>query len=87
MSKKRILKISYKMANKKLVRSNNKVIAGVCAGIAEYFDVDSTMIRICYAALTIFSAGFPGVLLYIIMLILMPPTDGKNNIEDAEIVK
>ena len=66
------------MANKKLVRSNNKVIAGVCAGIAEYFDVDPTMIRICYAALTIFSAGFPGVLLYIIMLILMPPSDGKT---------
>jgi phage shock protein C len=62
------------MAEKKLVRSANKILAGVCGGIAEYFDIDPTLVRICYAALTIFSAGFPGVLLYIIMLILMPQT-------------
>jgi len=61
------------MANeKKLVRSANKVLAGVCGGLAEYFDLDPTLVRVCYAALTLFTAGFPGVLLYIIMLILMP---------------
>lgn len=59
-------------AEKKLTRSTNKVLGGVCGGIAEYFDVDPTMVRICYAALSVFSAGFPGVLLYIIMLLLMP---------------
>ena len=64
------------MATKKLTRSTNKVLAGVCGGIAEYFEVDATLIRIAYAALTIFSAGFPGVLLYIIMLLLMP--EGKD---------
>ena len=65
------------MANgKKLVRSNNKIIAGVCGGIAEYFDVDPTLIRVIYAALTLFTAGFPGVLLYIIMMLLMPQSDG-----------
>ena len=57
---------------KKLTRSTNKVLAGVCGGIAEYFDIDPTLVRICYAALSIFTAAFPGVLLYIIMLILMP---------------
>ena len=57
---------------KKLTRSTNKVLAGVCGGIAEYFEIDPTLVRVAYAALTIFSAGFPGVLLYIIMLILMP---------------
>ena len=61
---------------KKLTRSTNKVLAGVCGGIAEYFEVDPTVIRICYAALTIFSAAFPGILLYIIMLLLMP--QGKD---------
>lgn len=61
---------------KKLTRSTNKILGGVCGGIAEYFDVDPTVIRICYAALTIFSAAFPGILLYIIMLILMP--QGKD---------
>ena len=60
------------MATKKLTRSTNKVLAGVCGGIAEYFEIDPTLVRVAYAALTIFSAGFPGVLLYIVMLILMP---------------
>lgn len=58
--------------NKKLTRSNNKSLAGVCAGIAEYFDVDPTLIRVIYASLTIFSAGFPGVLLYIVLMLIMP---------------
>ena len=66
------------MANdKKLVRSNNKIIAGVCGGLAEYFDVDPTLIRVVYAALTLFTAGFPGVLLYIIMMLLMPQPEGQ----------
>lgn len=60
---------------KKLVRSNNKMIAGVCAGIAEYCGIDPTVVRVVYAALTIFSAGFPGVILYIVLLILMPPAE------------
>ena len=60
------------MATKKLTRSTNKVLAGVCGGIADYFEIDPTLVRVAYAALTIFSAGFPGVLLYIVMLILMP---------------
>ena len=65
------------MANdKKLVRSSNKIIAGVCGGIAEYFDVDPTLIRVAYVALSLLMVGFPGVLLYIIMLLLMPQSDG-----------
>ena len=63
------------MAEKKLTRSNNKLLAGVCGGIAEYCDVDPTLVRVCYAALTIFSAGFPGILLYLVMLILMPQAE------------
>ena len=62
-------------AEKKLTRSTNKVLAGVCGGIAEYCDVDPTLVRVCYAALTIFSAGFPGILLYLVMLILMPQAE------------
>ena len=52
--------------------ANNKVLGGVLGGIAEYFEIDPTLVRVAYAALTVFSAGFPGVLLYIIMLLLMP---------------
>jgi len=57
------------------MRSTNKMLAGVCAGFAEYWDVDPTLVRVVYAALTIFSAGFPGVLLYIIMVLLMPQAE------------
>lgn len=60
------------MEPKKLRRSDNKMLAGVCAGIAEYFEVDPTMIRVIYAVLTIFSAAFPGILLYIILMLIMP---------------
>ncbi len=63
------------MEQKKLTRSNNRVIAGVCGGIAEYFGVDPTVVRVAYAALSVLSAGFPGLLLYIIMLILMPQSE------------
>ena len=61
--------------NKKLTRSANKVLAGVCGGIAEYFEIDPTLVRICYAALSVFSAGFPGLLLYLIMMLIMPQAD------------
>ncbi|MCQ2323976.1 MAG: PspC domain-containing protein [Paludibacteraceae bacterium] len=57
---------------KKLYRSNNRMIGGVCAGLAEYFDIDATLVRVVYAALSLFSACFPGVLLYIILLIIVP---------------
>ena len=63
------------MAEKKLKRSADKMLAGVCAGLAEYWDLDPTLVRVVYAALTVFSAGFPGVLLYIIMVLLMPQAE------------
>ncbi|NDP19883.1 MAG: PspC domain-containing protein [Paludibacter sp.] len=61
--------------NKKLKRSRNQQLAGVCAGIAEYFGWDITLVRVLYALLTIFSAGFPGIILYIVMWIIMPLED------------
>ena len=75
------------MANdKKLKRSADKMLAGVCGGLAEYFDADVTLIRVIYAALTIFCGGFPGVLLYIILLLIMPPASPNDRFEDAEVV-
>lgn len=60
------------MANgKKLVRSSNKVVAGVIGGLAEYLDVDPTMARVIYAVLTFFTA-FSGVLLYPILWFVIP---------------
>jgi len=58
--------------SKKLTRSSNQMIAGVCAGIAEYFGWNVTLVRVIYVLLSIFSAGFPGTLVYIILWIVMP---------------
>ena len=60
---------------KKLYRSPNRIIAGVCGGIADYFDVDPTLIRVIYMVLSLFSAAFPGVLLYLILMIMIPNYD------------
>ena len=59
------------MADKKLVRSANKKIAGVCGGLAEYFGMDASLVRIIYLLATIFTA-FAGVLIYIILMLVMP---------------
>ena len=56
---------------KELRRSNDKMIAGVCAGVAHYFDLDPTVIRIVYVLLSIFTA-FAGVLVYLILWLIMP---------------
>lgn len=59
------------MSERKLRKSENKMIAGVCAGLAEYFGMDVTLVRIIYVLLTIFTV-FSGVIVYIIMALLMP---------------
>lgn len=63
------------MNDKKLRRSNNKMLGGVCAGLAEYFGIDATLVRVAYAVLSCFCAGFPGIILYIILLIVMPQAE------------
>ena len=60
------------MEQKKLRRSENRMLGGVIAGLAEYFDVDVTMLRVCYVLLSLFTAAFPGLLVYIILLLIMP---------------
>jgi phage shock protein C len=57
---------------KKLRRSNDKMLAGVCAGLADYFGLETSLVRIGYVALSIFSAGFPGLILYIAMALIIP---------------
>jgi phage shock protein C len=57
---------------KKLYRSRNQMIAGVCAGLADYLNVDVTIIRVAYVLLSVLSAAFPGILVYIILMIVIP---------------
>ncbi len=56
----------------RLTRSDNRIIAGVCAGLAEWLGWDTALVRVLYLVISIFSAGFPGVLAYIILWIVMP---------------
>ena len=58
---------------KKLKRSNNKVLAGVCGGLAKYFGIDATIVRVIYALLVI--CGGVGVLLYLLLMLLMPKAE------------
>jgi phage shock protein PspC (stress-responsive transcriptional regulator) len=57
----------------KLCRSNDDSrIAGVCGGVAEHLGWDSGRVRIVWVLATIFSAAFPGVILYLALWYLMP---------------
>jgi phage shock protein C len=57
--------------DKKLTLSRDKKIAGVCGGLAEYFDLDPTLVRVIYAILTICTI-FSGVLIYFVLWFAMP---------------
>jgi len=59
-------------ASRRLVRSRNKMIAGVCAGIAEYFGWDVTLFRVAFVLVSILSVAFPGILVYLVCWIVMP---------------
>lgn len=57
----------------KLVKSTyNRKIAGVCGGIAEYFGIDPTVVRVAYVLISLLSAAFPGIIVYIILALIMP---------------
>ena len=58
---------------KRLFRSNDRMLGGVCSGIDEYLGWDATIARIAYITLSLASIGFPGMLVYLILWIVMPP--------------
>jgi len=63
----------------KLTKSvKNKMMFGVCGGIAEWVGWDPTVVRIAYVCATIFSAAFPGILMYILLIFIMPDEDSKS---------
>ena len=61
-----------------LKRSNNKMIAGVCGGIVEWLHWDPTVVRIGYVLLSVLSAAFPGILVYVILWAIMPASDSEG---------
>ncbi len=60
---------------KRLLKSNDRILTGVLGGIAEYYNLEPSILRICYAALTLFTVCFPGIILYIIMALVIPKRD------------
>ena len=62
--------------SRKLRRSRrDRQIAGVVGGLAEYFGVDPTLLRVAYVVGSIVSAAFPGILVYLLLWILIPEAD------------
>ena len=59
---------------RRLTRSSkHKMIAGVCGGLAEYFALDPTVVRVAYVLISVVSVAFPGILPYIILMFVMSP--------------
>ncbi len=50
----------------------DRMIAGVCAGLAHHFGLDVTLMRVLYVLVSILSVGFPGTIVYIILWIVIP---------------
>jgi phage shock protein C len=75
--------------DKKLTKSNDRVLSGVLGGVSEYFDLDASLVRLIFAAATIFTGFFPFVFIYIVAVIIMPDSPNTHQYkyrfdEDAE---
>jgi len=62
----------YTMREKLTRVKNDKVIAGVCGGIAKYLGWGPALVRLLYVLVSIFSAAFPGIIVYLVLWIVMP---------------
>ena len=61
------------METKRLYRSKtNRVWAGIIGGLGEYFNIDPTILRLAWIFITIFSGIFPGLIVYILALLIVP---------------
>ncbi|MFK7843842.1 MAG: PspC domain-containing protein [Rhodothermales bacterium] len=57
----------------KLTRSSyNRMVSGVCGGLAEYFDMDPTLVRVGYVLFGFFTGVVPGLILYFVLSVIMP---------------
>lgn len=57
---------------RRLTRSNDRMIAGVCGGIAEWFGWKPDRVRVAYVIASILSAAFPGIIVYLLLWLVMP---------------
>jgi len=72
---------------KKLIRTRDgRIVAGVCSGIGEYLGVDANVIRLVFALISVFTAGF-GVLLYLAAWVVVPEEGEPSSIAERMIKK
>lgn len=66
---------------KKIYRSNDKVLCGVCGGISDYFDLDASIVRVGWVLISCFTALIPGIIAYIICAAILPanPNDDRDS--------
>lgn len=77
--------------NKKLYRSRkDRMLSGVCGGLGDYFGIDVTIIRLLWALITFVSAGFPGIVAYVVAVFIIPEepagygSNEENRNQDAD---
>ena len=58
---------------------SNRMVAGVVAGLARYFDLDISLARVLFVLISICSAAFPGILVYVILWILIPQEEWETS--------
>ena len=66
------------MAKRLTLDTEDKKVTGLCAGIAKYFDLDPSVIRLAVLAGTLFTGVVPGILFYLIASLIIPP-EGDNH--------
>ncbi len=69
---------------KRLVKSRDRMLAGVCGGIAEYFGWDPTLVRALFVVGALFSSGFPFIIVYLLLAWIMPEPDQLEKSKDDE---
>jgi phage shock protein PspC (stress-responsive transcriptional regulator) len=63
------------MSDRRLQRSRDRMIAGVCGGIAAYYGWKPDRVRVAYVIISILSVAFPGILVYLLLWLVMPDSD------------
>jgi phage shock protein C len=70
---------------KKLYRSQtNKMVGGICGGLADYFDMDVSLLRLLFVAFTLLTALFPFLIFYIVAWIVVPPEPVATTVDKTE---
>jgi phage shock protein C len=70
--------------SQRLYRSRGeRMLAGVCGGLAEYFNVDPTLVRVVYLVVTVLTGVLSGLVLYVVLAVMMPESPSPGSDESA----